>query len=84
MIRRIIIGLFILLIFGTAIFLLYRSGFREGNVIFKIEAPDQVSSGEEIEYRHIIENRKNFDLNNTKLTLSYTGGRICFNKYKIY
>ncbi|MEK7537085.1 MAG: hypothetical protein AAB584_01430 [Patescibacteria group bacterium] len=80
MIRRIIIGLFILLIFGTAIFLLYRSGFREGNVIFKIEAPDQVSSGEEIEYRLIIENRNNFDLNNTKLSLSYPGGTIWFNK----
>lgn len=80
MTRRAIIALFILLIFGAAIFLLYRSGFREGNVILKIEAPDQAPSGEEIEYRLIIENRNNFDLNNTKLSLSYPGGTVWFNE----
>lgn len=80
MTRRIVIGLLILLIFGTAIFLLYRSGFREDNVILKIEAPDQALSGEEIEYRLIIENRNNFDLNSTKLSLSYPGGTVWFNE----
>lgn len=80
MTRRIITGLLVFLVFGTAIFLLYRSGFREGNVILKIEAPDQAPSGEEIEYRFIIENRNNFDLNNTRLSLSYPGGTIWFDE----
>ena len=80
MTRRIIIGLLILLIFGAAIFLLYRSGFREGNVILKIEAPDQALSGEEIEYRVIIENNNNFDLKGTKLSLFYPNGTIWFNE----
>ncbi len=70
----------VLLIFGTAIFLLYRSGFREGNVILKIEGPEEAASGEEIEYRIIIENRNNFDLNDTRLSLSYPGGTIWFNQ----
>ena len=80
MTSRIIIGLLVLLILGAAVFLLYRSGFSEGNVILKVEAPDQALSGEEIEYRVIIENRNNFDLNGTKLSLFYPGGTIWFNE----
>lgn len=74
--RRITIGLFIILILGTAIFLLYRSGFREGQVILKIEAPGEAVSGEEIEYKIIVENKNNFDLRETKLSFSYPDGAI--------
>ncbi len=78
--RRIILGLFILLILAMAIFLLYRSGFREGQVILKIEAPEEAVSGEEIEYKLIVENRNNFDLKNTKLSFSYPDGSIGLNE----
>ncbi|MEK7659439.1 MAG: hypothetical protein AAB338_02180 [Patescibacteria group bacterium] len=78
--KRIIIGLLIFLIFGAAIFLLYRSGFREGNVILKIEAPEEAVSGEEIKYKLIVENRNNFGLRDAKLSFSYPGGTIWFNQ----
>lgn len=74
--RRIIIGIFVFLILGTAIFLLYRSGFREGQVVLEIEAPEESVSGEEIEYKLIVENKNNFDLHDTKLSFSYPEGAI--------
>lgn len=78
--RRIVIGLFILLILGTVIFLLYRSGFREGQVILRIEVPEEAVSGEEIEYKLVVENKNNFDLRNTKLSFSYPDGSIGLNE----
>lgn len=74
--RRIIVGLFIIFILGIAIFLLYRSGFREGQVGLKIEAPGAVTAGEEIEYKLIVENKNNFDLRDTKLLFTYPEGSI--------
>ena len=64
--RRIVIGLFIILILGTAIFLLYKSGFREGQVILKIEAPEEAVSGEEIEYK-LNDLKLQFEKRNTQL-----------------
>ncbi len=74
--RRIFIGIIVLLVLGISIFLLYKSGFREGQVILKIEAPGEVVSGKEIEYKLIVENKNNFDLRETKLSFSYPEGAI--------
>ena len=76
MVRRIFIGFIILAVLGIAIFLLYRSGFREGQVDLKIEAPQEAVAGEEIEYKIIVENKNNFTLNNVKLSFFYPENSI--------
>lgn len=78
--RRIIIGLLVLLILGAVIWLLYRSGFREGNVILEISAPKEAAAGEEIEYKVVIENKNSFDLRDVKLSFSYPEGAVGFNE----
>ena len=60
--KKITLGLLIFLVLGLAIFLLYRSGFRENQVLLEIEAPDEAAAGEEIEYLLLIENKNNFAL----------------------
>ncbi len=76
MTRRIFIGLFVLLILGISIWLLYRSGFREGQVSLEIEAPEEAIAGEEIEYKVIVENKNNFDLGGINLSFFYPEGSI--------
>src|SRR3989344_5788314 len=77
--RRIIIGLLVLLILGTAVFLLYQSRFREGRVVLALFAPESASSGEEIEYKLTVENKNNFDLVDVGLSFFYPEGSIPLN-----
>ncbi len=63
--------MFILLILGTVIFLLYQARFKEGQVFLKIEVQEEAASGEEIEYKVIVENRNNFNLTDSKLSFFY-------------
>lgn len=51
--------------------MLYQSKFREGQVFFEIKAPKEAISGEEIEYKVVVENRNNFDLTSAKLSFFY-------------
>lgn len=69
--RRAIIGFFILLILVISVFLLYKSGFREGQVVLEIEAPEETVSGIEVEYKLVLENKNNFDLRDATLVFSY-------------
>ena len=78
--RRIIIGLLVLLILGTAVFLLYQSRFREGRVALALFAPESASSGEEIEYKVTVENRNNFDLVDAGLSFFYPEGSVPLNE----
>jgi hypothetical protein len=71
MAKRVLIGLFVFSVLGIAIFLLYRSGFREGQVELKIEAPEEAVAGQEIEYKIIAENKNNFNLKNARLSFFY-------------
>ena len=78
--KRIFIGLIVLAILGTSIFLLYQSGFREGQVGLEIKAPEEATSGEEIEYKIIVENKNNFSLNEVKLSFFYAENSIPLNQ----
>lgn len=80
MARRIFIGFFILLVLVISIFLLYRSGFREDQIDFKIEGPEETVAGEEIEYKVIIENKNNFSLDDIKLSFFYSENSIPLNQ----
>ncbi|MBI2003401.1 MAG: hypothetical protein HYS78_00230 [Parcubacteria group bacterium] len=78
--RRVFIGLFVLLVLGTAVFLLYQSRFREGRVALTLEAPESASSGEEIEYKLTVENKNNFDLLDVGLSFFYPEGSVPLNE----
>ena len=78
--KKIVYGLLFLIILGIAIFLLYRSGFREGQVDLKIEAPQDAVAGEEIEYKIIVENKNNFNLDDVKLSFFYPEKSIALNQ----
>lgn len=77
---RIFIGIIVLSVLGIAIFLLYQSGFREGQVGLEIKAPEEATAGEEIEYKIIVENKNNFSLNETKLSFFYPENSIALNQ----
>ena len=74
--KKITLGLLIFLVLGLAIFLLYRSGFRENQVLLELEAPDEAAAGEEIEYLLLIENKNNFALEDVRLVFTYPEGAV--------
>lgn len=78
--RRLIVGLFILLVLGIAIWLLYRSGFREGLVILEVEASEVAFSGQEIEYKVRVENKNKTDLIDVRLSFFYPENSIPLNE----
>ena len=78
--KKVVYGLLFLVILAIAIFLLYRSGFREGQVDLKIEAPEEAIAGEEIEYKIIVENNNKFRLDDVKLSFFYPQNSIPLNQ----
>ena len=74
--RRAVFIFITFVVLAMAVFLLYQSRFREGRVALAVEAPESASSGEEIEYKVVIENKNNFDLVDARLSFFYPEGSV--------
>ncbi len=72
--------LFIIILIIAAFLFFQREGFREGQVVLKIEAPEEATAGEEIEYKVRVENKNGSDLIDTRLTFFYPEGSIPLNE----
>jgi len=69
-----------LAVLGAVFFVLGRSSFSEGKVEFDIEAPAEISSGEEVVYKVKYANRNKTSLKDLKLSFFYPDDSVIIKK----
>jgi len=79
-IKWVAIVIAVLLIASVFAFLSGRAAFRDRNISFKVETPQSVESGQEVEIKINVNNDNKVSLLNPKLTIFYPDDSIIFNE----